>query len=89
MFEILACVVFVVVFAAVWLAVFKLGGMDWMSDVSLSTARVHLGAASLALDGEMHGAAERLSPAASRNAGVPSRPLFEAVAAQSRLSVPL
>lgn len=88
MFEILACTVFVVVFAAVWLAVFKLGGLDWMTDTSLSTARVHLGAASLALDGEMHGAAERLSPAAA-NRGTASRPLFEAVATQSRLSIPL
>ena len=36
MFEIIGCFAFLVVFAAIWLAVYKLGGLDWMTDASLS-----------------------------------------------------
>jgi hypothetical protein len=89
MFEVLVCSAAFLVFVAVWVAVYKLGGLDWMTDSSLSSARIHLGAANLALDGEMHGAAARLSPiAAQSGTGTPSRPLFDSVAAQARLSIP-
>lgn len=85
-----ACSAAVLVFAAVWLAVYKFGGLDWMTDATLSSAQLQLSAANLALDGEMHGAPARLSPTpAVRGSGLPTRPLFESVAAQTRLSVPL
>jgi hypothetical protein len=61
MFELIACVAAVVVFAAVWFAVYKLGGLNWTSDLSLARAHKGLKAANFALDGEMHGAATRLT----------------------------
>jgi hypothetical protein len=88
MFEIFACVTAVVVFAAVWLAVYKLGGLDWTADLSLAEAGEQLTAANLVFDGEVHGAAARLSPVA-RKASAPTRPLFDTLAGQARLTVPV
>jgi len=91
MSEVLVCSAAILVFAAAWLAVYKLGGLDWMADASLSSAYLQLSAANLALDGEMHGAAARLSPifAATRGNGAPTRPLFDALAAQAHHSMPV
>ena len=61
MFEILACSVAVALFAAVWLVVYKLGGLDWKADASLAQAHRGLAAGNFALDGEVHGVAARLS----------------------------
>ena len=89
MLELFACFVAVVLFAAVWLAVYKLGALDWTSDTSLIGATQQLAAAHLALDGEMHGVAQRLSPApAARDTGSVKAPLFGALASQARLSLP-
>lgn len=88
MFELFACFVAVVLFAAVWLAVFKLGALDWTSDASLISAAQQLAAANLALDGEMHGAAQRLSRAPAVARAAAKAPLFGALAGQARLSVP-
>lgn len=90
MSEVLVCSAAVLVFAAAWLAVYKLGGLDWMADASLAGAHLQLSAANLALDGEMHGAAARLSPVAAVSGNsVPSRPLFDALAAQAHHSMPV
>jgi len=89
MSEFLVCSAAVLVFAAVWLAVYKLGGLDWMADASLAGAHLQLSAASLALDGEMHGAAARLSPLAVSPSREPGRPLFDALAAQAHHSMPV
>ena len=89
MFEVIACSAAVLVFAAVWLAVYKLGGLDWTGDTSLAGAYQQLSAAHLALDGEMHGAAARLSAVAvQRGSGRPQGSLFGALASQAHLSVP-
>lgn len=87
MFEIFACLIALVVFAAVWLAVYKFGGLDWLTDASLAGATKELSAAHLALDGEMHGAAARLSPVAADDVA-PRGGLFNALAGQASLSVP-
>jgi len=89
MSEVLVCSAAILVFAAAWLAVYKLGGLDWMADASLSSAYLQLSAANLALDGEMHGAAARLSPVVASGNSVPSRPLFDALAAQAHHSMPV
>ncbi|MDB5806230.1 MAG: hypothetical protein JWN73_3552 [Betaproteobacteria bacterium] len=91
MSEVFVCSAAVLVFAAAWLAVYKLGGLDWMADASLASAHLQLSAANLALDGEMHGAAARLSPVVVASSGnsVPSRPLFDALAAQAHHSMPV
>ena len=36
MLELFACFVAVVLFAAVWLAVYKLGALDWLSLIHIS-----------------------------------------------------
>ena len=88
MFEFIACAAAVALFAAVWLAVYKLGGLDWTADATLADATAQLSAANFALDGETHGAAARLSPAAVT--GIAARaPLFNSVAGQARLSMPV
>jgi len=90
MFEIIACSAAVALFAALWLAVYKLGGLDWTADSTLAGAHQQLSAANLALDGEMHGAAARLSPVvADAGNGAPRGPLFNNLAGQARLSVPV
>jgi hypothetical protein len=89
MSEVLVCSAAVLVFAAVWLAVYKLGGLDWMADASLSGAHLQLSAANLALDGEMHGAAARLSPVVAGSSTLPGRPLFNALAVQAHHSMPI
>ena len=89
MLELLACSAAVFVFAAIWLAVYKLGGLDWSKDTNLVRATRELTAAHLALDGELHGAAARLSPAVARQAsGRRSDKLFSILANQARMSVP-
>lgn len=89
MFELFACSAAVALFAAVWLAVYKLGALNWTTDTALIGAAQQLSAAHLALDGEMHGAAMRLSPApVVRSARAAKAPLFGALAGQARLSLP-
>jgi hypothetical protein len=90
MFELFACSAAVALFAALWLAVYKLGALDWTTDASLVKASQGLSAAHLALDGEMHGAAMRLSPVRTvRTVRAAKTPLFGALAGQARLSVPV
>jgi hypothetical protein len=90
MFELFACSAAVALFAALWLAVYKLGALDWTTDTALIGASQQLAAANLALDGEMHGAAMRLSPVrVVRAAPSVKTPLFGALAGQARLSVPV
>jgi len=90
MSEFIACSAAVFVFAALWLAVYKLGAMDWNADPSLAGATRELSAPHLVLDGEMHGAAARLSTRAARaSAGRRSDALFSILAHQTRLAVPV
>lgn len=89
MSEILACSAAVLVFGALWLAIYKFGGLDWTTDASLYGAHRQLADAHLALDGEMHGATARLSPASSsRSSDRPQPSLFDVLAAHARLSMP-
>lgn len=88
MFEFIACSAAVAVFAALWFAVYKLGGLDWTSDKSLAGVQEQLASANLALDGEVHGAAARLSPALVRQAGKGRGELVSGIASQARLSIP-
>lgn len=89
MYELLACSAAVLVFAALWIAVFKFGGLDWTADPSLAGAHRQLSDVHLALDGEMHGAAQRLSASAASRPARRERPrLFDVLARHAHLSVP-
>ena len=87
MFEFIACSAAVALFAALWFAVYKLGGLDWTSDKTLAGVQEQLAAANLALDGEVHGASARLSPVA-RKADEARGQLIGGIASQARLSIP-
>jgi hypothetical protein len=87
MFEFIACSAALALFAALWFAVYKLGGLDWTSDKSLAGAHAQLAAANFGLDGEVHGASARLSPVAAQERA-PRGELVSGIASQARLSVP-
>jgi hypothetical protein len=42
------------VFAGVWSALYQLGGLDWLLDARMASARRMLTAAKFAFDGEVH-----------------------------------
>jgi hypothetical protein len=87
MFELAACSATVVVYVALWLAIYKFGGVDWADDNGFAWPRRQLSDAYFAAEGEIHGASQRVSPA-GRATGQPHSSLFETVAAHARLSLP-
>jgi hypothetical protein len=89
MSELIACSVAILAFVAVWLAVYRFGSLNWATDASLAGVRQQLSTERLALDGEVHGAAERLaSVPAARRTRRGSTPLIDVLARHARLSVP-
>lgn len=97
MYELIACSVAILAFVAVWLTVYRFGGLNWAADASLAGVRQELSAERLALDGEVHGAAERLDVGRAVRTQVrretrPARrsatPLIDVLARHARLTVP-
>ena len=79
MSDILVALLIAIVFAAVWSALYRLGGLDWLLDARRASARRMLAAPKYAFDGEVHAvapktasniAAVRFAPARARLAGV-------------------
>ena len=80
MSDILVALMLAVIFAAVWSALYQLGGLDWLQDARMASARRMLAAPKYAFDGEVHAVAAkpasnliaaRAKPARSR-AAVPA-----------------
>ena len=77
MSDILVALLIAIVFAAVWSALYQLGGLDWLLDARMASARRMLAAPKYAFDGEVHAVAAkpasklivaRVKPARSRAA---------------------
>jgi len=89
MFELIACSVAILAFVAVWLAVYRFGSLNWAADASLAGVRHQLSTERLALDGDVHGAAERLAGGREvRSARRSNTPLIDVLAGHARLSLP-
>jgi hypothetical protein len=62
MSDILVALLIAIVFAAVWSTLYQLGGLDWLLDARMASARRMLAASKYAFDGEVHAVA--VKPAA-------------------------
>lgn len=67
MSDILISLLMLAVFVAVWALLLKVGGLDWMVDARMATARRMLSDSKFAFDGEVHAPA----PAAAASASAP------------------
>ena len=59
MSDILVAMLIAIVFAAVWSALYQLGGLDWLQDARMASARRMLAAPKYAFDGEVHAVAAK------------------------------
>ena len=59
MSDFLIALLIAVVFAAVWSALYQLGGLDWLLDARLASARRMLAESKFAFDGEVHAVAAK------------------------------
>ena len=59
MSDILVAMLIAIVFAAVWSALYQLGGLDWLQDARMASARRMLAASKYAFDGEVHAVAAK------------------------------
>lgn len=63
MSDILVALLIAIVFAAGWIALYQLGGLDWLVDARMASARRMLTTSKYAFDGEVHAVA--VKPAAN------------------------
>ncbi len=84
MSDILISLLMLALFGTAWAFLFKIGGLDWLVDARLATARRMLSESRFAFDGEMHVTAKQPSEgqavavAASNHSGWMPRPFVHA-----------
>lgn len=61
MSDILISLLMLALFGAAWAFLFKIGGLDWMVDARMATARRMLSDSKFAFDGEVHALPNRVA----------------------------
>lgn len=75
MSDILISLLLLILFAGFWALMFKIGGLDWVVDARMASARRMLAGARYAFDGEVHARAAHTRYAASHAPAAPDAPV--------------
>jgi len=84
MSDILISLLMLALFGTAWAFLFKIGGLDWLVDARMATARRMLSDSKFAFDGEMHiattqpVAGQHVAVAATKHSGWMPRPFAQA-----------